>query len=177
VEGKPEAEQGADPELETALAAIREVAGDDLLKLEAGGRTLRIEVTPAVLRQVAQVLHDHAALRLTYPADLFATDTGDGILLTYRLWSMERGYTALLYVAVPYEACEVPSVVGIWPGMDWHERECFDMFGVVFEGHPRAHEPKKMRILLSEDWEGHPFRKDYVPRFTGDPLHGPQETN
>ena len=175
--GSPQSEQSVDPDLDEALAAIRAAAGDGLLRIQAEGRTLRLEVTPAALVPVAKVLRDHEALQLTYPADLFATDTGEGILLTYRLWSMEMGYTALLYVAVSYDACEVPSVASIWPGMDWHERECFDLFGVVFPGHPRAHDLRRMRILLSEDWEGHPFRKDYVPRFLGDPLHGPQETN
>jgi NADH-quinone oxidoreductase subunit C len=50
----------------------------------------------------------------------------------------------------------VPSVVGVWPTADWHEREAFDLMGIVFEGHPNL-----QRILLEDDWEGHPLRKDY----------------
>ena len=50
----------------------------------------------------------------------------------------------------------VPSVVSIWPTADWHEREVYDLMGIVFEGHPNLE-----RILMSEDWEGHPLRKDY----------------
>jgi NADH-quinone oxidoreductase subunit C len=50
----------------------------------------------------------------------------------------------------------VPSVVEIWPAANWLERECYDMFGVVFEGHPNL-----KRILLPDEWEGHPLRKDY----------------
>jgi NADH:ubiquinone oxidoreductase subunit C len=50
----------------------------------------------------------------------------------------------------------VPSVVSIWPTADWHEREGWDMLGIVFEGHPNH-----VRILMDEDWEGHPLRKDY----------------
>jgi NADH:ubiquinone oxidoreductase subunit C len=50
----------------------------------------------------------------------------------------------------------VPSVVEVWPTADWHEREAFDLMGIVFEGHPYL-----VRILLDEDWEGHPLRKDY----------------
>jgi NADH:ubiquinone oxidoreductase subunit C len=61
--------------------------------------------------------------------------------------------------------------------MSWHEREGFDLYGVRFAGHPEEGDPARMRILLPEDWEGHPFRQDYVPVFSGNPLHGPQERN
>ncbi len=52
---------------------------------------------------------------------------------------------------------QVPSIVALWPAADWHERETFDMIGVEFTGHPDLR-----RILLAEDWEGYPLRKDYV---------------
>ena len=50
----------------------------------------------------------------------------------------------------------VPSVVSVWPTADWHEREAFDLMGIAFEGHPNL-----VRILMEDDWEGHPLRKDY----------------
>ncbi len=50
----------------------------------------------------------------------------------------------------------VPSVVGLWPGANWPERETYDLFGIVFDGHPQL-----TRIYLPDDWEGHPLRKDY----------------
>jgi NADH-quinone oxidoreductase subunit C len=51
---------------------------------------------------------------------------------------------------------EIDSVVGVWPAADWNEREAYDLFGIVFRGHPNL-----VRILMPEDWEGHPLRKDY----------------
>src|SRR5207253_9108692 len=59
-------------------------------------------------------------------------------------------------VAVDGEPPAVPSVTGIWPGANWFEREAYDMFGIIFEGHPDL-----TRILMPDEWEGHPLRKDY----------------
>jgi NADH-quinone oxidoreductase subunit C len=63
---------------------------------------------------------------------------------------------------------EIDSVIGVWPASDWFEREVYDMFGITFRGHPNL-----VRILMSDDWEGHPLRKDYPiggepVRFSGD---------
>jgi NADH/F420H2 dehydrogenase subunit C len=63
----------------------------------------------------------------------------------------------------------VPSVIYVWPTADWHEREAFDLMGIVFDGHPNL-----QRILLDDDWEGHPLRKDYP--LGGEPVRFSGET-
>ncbi len=75
--------------------------------------------------------------------------------INYQLYSFKLNGRLRLKVMAG-EGEKVPSVVGVWPGANWLEREVFDMFGVQFEGHPNL-----KRILLPEDWVGHPLRKDY----------------
>ena len=75
----------------------------------------------------------------------------------YHLYNLETRDELALKVRVPRDAAAVPSVTGIWDGANWHEREAYDLFGVVFEGHPNLR-----RIMMTDDWVGHPLRKDYV---------------
>jgi len=69
---------------------------------------------------------------------------------------MKHNHKLTLKVLLPRDNPVVPSVERVWRAADWHEREAYDLFGIIFEGH---HNLK--RILLPEDWEGHPLRKDY----------------
>ena len=77
--------------------------------------------------------------------------------MTYLVTRYDDGRQLALVADLPREAPEIDTVSGIWAGANWHERETFDMFGIVFRGHPYLR-----RILLDEDWPGHPLRKDYV---------------
>ena len=89
--------------------------------------------------------------------------------VAYHLYSHTHRHKFTLRTLVPRSAPSLPTVSGVWPTAAWHEREAWDMLGLVFDGHP---DPR--RILLEEDWVGHPLRKDYqMPgRWAGVPLEG-----
>jgi NADH:ubiquinone oxidoreductase subunit C len=76
--------------------------------------------------------------------------------VSYHLLALREGAPRLRLQVWIDEGEAVPSVVGVWPTADWHEREAYDMFGIEFTGHPNL-----VRILMEDDWAGHPLRKDY----------------
>ncbi len=76
--------------------------------------------------------------------------------VVYHLLSYTHGHSFVLKAHLPREAPALPSVSGIWRVADWHEREAYDLFGIRFEGHPDLR-----RILLPDDWTGHPLLKDW----------------
>lgn len=156
-------------------------AGDRLSSLcrsvSRDGDTIHIEVDREQLSRLFHCLREEQGLKMDYPADLCVRDTGDDFVAWYRLWSSSYNLSALVTVSVPRADCTLPTATAVWPGFNWHERECYDLFGVRFLGHPDDGCPERMRILLPEDWEGFPFRSDYEPTFGGDPLNGPQPTN
>lgn len=76
--------------------------------------------------------------------------------ISYHLLALQRGAPRVRLQVWLDDGEPAPSVVAIWPTADWHEREAFDLFGIRFDGHPNL-----QRILMDDDWEGHPLRKDY----------------
>ena len=111
------------------------------------------------LLEICRVLRDEAPFHLDYCSFVSAIDwPSDGMFeVIYHLFSMSARHEMLLKVRVSRDAARVPSVTGIWGGANWHEREAYDLFGIVFDGHPDLR-----RIMMTEDWSGHPLRKDYV---------------
>jgi NADH-quinone oxidoreductase subunit C len=80
-----------------------------------------------------------------------------GLEVLCRVENLDAGVALTMRTRLGPAGVACPSVTSVWRGADWMERECYDMFGVRFEGHPDLR-----RILLGEDWEGHPLRKDYA---------------
>ena len=76
--------------------------------------------------------------------------------ISYHLLALREGAPRVRLQVWVGDGESVPSVVSVWPTADWFERETWDMFGIAFDGHPNL-----SRILMDDDWEGHPLRKDY----------------
>ncbi|EON25420.1 MULTISPECIES: NADH-quinone oxidoreductase subunit C [Nocardioides] len=124
----------------------------------------RGEITFHVRREdlpfVAQMLRDDEALRFEFCSGVsgvhYPDDTGRELHAVYHLLSMTHNRRIRLEVTCPDADPHIPSLVSIYPTSDWHERETWDMFGIQFDGHPAM-----ARILMPDDWPGHPQRKDY----------------
>jgi NADH-quinone oxidoreductase subunit C len=124
----------------------------------------RGEITFHVRREdlpaVARLLRDDPALRFELCAGVsgvhYPEDAGRELHAVYHLLSMTHNRRVRVEVSCPDSDPHIPSIVATYPTNDWHERETFDMFGIVFDGHPAL-----TRILMPDDWPGHPQRKDY----------------
>ncbi len=111
------------------------------------------------LRNVCEFLRDAPGLSFKYLSDVTALDhfpSEPRFETVYHLISLESFTRLRLKVRIPGDAPRVDSLVPVWPGANAFEREVFDLFGIHFEGHPDLR-----RIVLPDDWEGHPLRKDY----------------
>ncbi len=111
------------------------------------------------LRHVAEFLRDDSELAFSFLADLTAVDhypNEPRFEAVYHLLSLKNVERLRLKVRLPGDDPRVESMVPVWPAANAFERELFDLFGIHFENHPFLR-----RILMPEDWEGHPLRKDY----------------
>jgi NADH-quinone oxidoreductase subunit C len=117
---------------------------------------VRREALPAV----AQLLRDDPALRFEFCSSVsgvhYPDDAGRELHAVSHLLSMTHHRRIRLEVSCPDADPHIPSLVSVYPTADWHERETWDFFGIVFDGHPAL-----ARILMPDDWPGHPQRKDY----------------
>ena len=148
--------------LQPVLSDLRERFPDAVLAVGGHRGEVTVELDRAHLVEVATWLRDHPSARFRMLADLSGTDylklddRPERLCVDYHLYSLDRNLRLRLKVRVTVEDPHVPTVTGVWPGANWHEREVYDFFGVRFDGHPNL-----VRILMPEDWKGYPQRKDY----------------
>jgi NADH-quinone oxidoreductase subunit C len=112
------------------------------------------------LLEVAAKLRDDPALRFELCSGVsgvhYPEDTGHELHAVYHMLSITHNRRVRLEVTAPDADPHIPSLVGVYPTCNWHERETWDFFGIIFDGHPAL-----TRIEMPDDWKGHPQRKDY----------------
>jgi NADH-quinone oxidoreductase subunit C len=137
------------PELEEAIEKVVVAFGE-----------ITLFIRPERIAEVCRVMRDDEALRFELCSSVSGVDylgSDDRRLhVVYHLTSMTYQRRVRLEAAVSAESPRLPSVTSVYPTADWQERETYDMFGVIFEGHPNL-----TRILMPDDWDGFPQRKDY----------------
>jgi len=128
-------------------------------------KTFRGELTISIdkdyIGKVAKFLCDDKASDFDYLSDLCGVDksrldSNDTFEVVYHLYSLKKNHRVRLKVEIPASNPSIDTVTNVWKTADWHEREAYDMFGIIFNGHPNLE-----RILTPEGFEGYPLRKDY----------------
>jgi len=155
--------------IETLASAIAERLGDAVESVSVKHGELTLQVPATKLLRICRVLRDEEAFRFEQLMDVAGVDylhygreavgkawDGPRFAVTYHLLSVTHNRRVRIHVFLDEELPVVESVVGIWASANWFEREAFDLYGIVFEGHPDLR-----RILTDYGFVGHPFRKDF----------------
>jgi NADH-quinone oxidoreductase subunit C len=133
---------------------------DSIEKVVVDRGELTLHIVPERILEVCSAMRDGDALRFELCSSVSGVDyLGDDprrLHTVYQLTSMTYRRRIRLETAVTAEDPHQPSVTSVYPTADWQERETYDMFGIIYDGHPAL-----TRILMPDDWEGHPQRKDY----------------
>ena len=131
--------------------------GEEILELiENPPSDSYILVKPQKIDEICQFLRDDDALHFDYLTLLSGLDLKENLGIVYHLFSMKHKHRLVVKTQVSKENPTLPTIERIWRTADWHEREAYDMFGIIFNGHHNL-----IRILCPYDWEGYPLRKDY----------------
>lgn len=137
--------------------ALKAVFEDAILDISERLGQVAITVDARAIRDICRWLRDERAFVLL--SDLTAQDCARGeprFYVIYHLRSLERRELLRLRAGVSSKKPRLASVTGVWPGANFYEREVYDLFGIEFEGHPNL-----KRIVMPEEWEGYPLRRDY----------------
>jgi NADH-quinone oxidoreductase subunit C len=144
-----------------ARADVKEVladlktAMDKSAEVYADPHFTGLRVRPSDLLTIMHYLRDQVGMN--YLANLTATDLNEEFEIVYHLYSIpDNGLKISVKTSCPRDLPQIPSIFSIYPTADWQEREVFDLMGVTFSGHPNL-----VRVLLPDDFSGHPLRKDF----------------
>lgn len=141
----------------TVQARVTERFGDAVLEAKEYRGDLAFRVAPQTLPQLAQFLRDDPELQYIFLSSITGVDylgREPRFEVVYHLRSFVQQHLVVIKVGLPEDHPHVPSLVPLWTTANFQEREAYDMFGILFDGHPDL-----QRILLPEDWDGHVQRK------------------
>ncbi len=146
---------------------IKEKFPDEVLDIREFRGQVSVTLKKERIVEIGRYVHDDPELSFDYLRDVCGVDymgkKEKRFEVVYHLYSMRHRHMVRLKAEVGEENAGIDSVTPVWVGANWHEREAFDMYGIIFNGHPDLR-----RVLLPEDWEGYPLRKDY-------PVKGPEK--
>ena len=142
-----------------AVQKLQEEFPDSVMNVSVFRDETTVIVKKEDILPIARFLHDDRDLLYDYLSDLCCVDfmgREPRFEMVYHLFSMEKNKRLRIKAPIPSNHEVISSVCSVWSTANWLERECYDMHGIGFENHPDLR-----RILLADDWEGHPLRKDY----------------
>jgi NADH-quinone oxidoreductase subunit C len=136
---------------------LKEKFGEKIGELKDGAQP-SIEIDKEIIRELGKFLKEDSRFLFDHLVYITATDERTKIKVIWCLFSYTCKHYLVLKADLDRSNPEVDTVSDIWATAEWHERETYDFFGINFKGHPDLR-----RILLPDDWEGYPLRKDYTP--------------
>ncbi|QNK60469.1 NADH-quinone oxidoreductase subunit C [Paenibacillus sp. PAMC21692] len=150
------------PELELLQAVVRREVADDALD-EAYLNELNDDMPTLVIKSghwqaAALLLKEHDELRFDYLRNVTGVDYETHLEVVYHLLSLASKRVVAVKIRTDREGASLPSATPVWRSAEWNEREIYDLLGIDFPGHPDMR-----RIMMPDDWVGHPLRKDYEP--------------
>ena len=154
-------ETGTPPETGELTTLLKQEFPDDVTDFHAHRDDETVVIKRDALEAVCRFLRDDTRCSFEIMMDLTAVDRlemneSPRFEMVYHFKSLTHARRLRLKVRLTEDDCKISSIHHLWKAVDWYERECFDMFGIVFEGHPGLR-----RILMYDEFEGHPLRKDY----------------
>jgi NADH/F420H2 dehydrogenase subunit C len=150
-------------EADVLIERLRETLGERLKDAKGGLDCVTLVVEPTALIELATLLCDDPDLAFNRFVDVCGVDNlgrddASRFLAVYHLHSLSLNRYVRIQVPLDEDEPSVPTLTTVWPGAEYFEREAFDLFGFQVIGHPNL-----KRLLLPDDWEGYPLRKDYSP--------------
>lgn len=144
---------------EQVYKILSEKFGNNIKQFQANTLPQSIIVETKAVVEVCGFLKQEKGLEFTSMISLSGVDLKDQgkLMVVYHLGSMQHKHKIALKVELDRNNPHLPTVEKVWKGANWYEREAYDLYGIIFDNHPDLR-----RILLPDDWEGYPMRRDYV---------------